>query len=567
MPIEFNYKNYIPICEGGEGLIYKYDNKIIKIYKPNVDIKLAKNKIKSLVKLNLPKEIIKPLDIVVDKNKKFIGYIMDEVVDSEEIKKLTNKKFITANNINTKDILKMLVRIKELIEILHKNNIYIGDLNDKNILFDKNFNVYFIDCDSWSIDNNKCVMYMDTFLDPLINGIDFNSETDTYSFSIIAWEALTRVHPFGGTYKIKPEMNIMERMKKGISIIDNDNIIIPKVAKSWRNFSPTLLKMFKEIYENKLRSMNNELEDMYNNLTYCNKDKEYYYSKFTTCPLCNITAKVVIKPLAQGTVEGFNIISTLNEILVKTVINAETYLSNDNYIIDINTNRKQEYEYGCKYYFTILSKIKDMQDKFIVNINDMYYNFEKKYKSNIQIDNDNIYYITKQNTLTQVKVSKFGNSIKKIDACGIDSYFEVNNDNYCIINNYFGKVVANINGSNIDLEYNSKIINYGIHFDSISKSCLVILENKANKFTTFVVDKDNNIVYKNEDIYYNCILSNICFNNNTIFIPIDGNIRGYSYTKAIYKDFKCGEINDNSKLIKKGSKFIIVNDNNIFIMQ
>jgi len=92
---------------------------------------------------------------------------MDKV-DGEEFKKLSNKKFVKANGITKKEILAMLDRLFDVLAELHKQGIYIGDLNDQNILFDKHYDISIIDCDSWSIDSEKCDVAMDLFKDPLL---------------------------------------------------------------------------------------------------------------------------------------------------------------------------------------------------------------------------------------------------------------------------------------------------------------------------------------------------------------------------------------------------------------
>ena len=201
------------LVEGGEGFIYenpKSNDELIKVFKPNVDLKSKERKVKNLKSKKLPSNVIGPTDIVTENNK-FVGYSMKKI-DGEEFKKLSNKKFVTSNNITNKDILDMLVDIKKVLDYLHTEDIYVGDLNEQNILFDSNFNTYFIDCDSWSIENDHCTVAMDLFKDPLLVNDGFNKETDTYAFSILAWKSLTRIHPFGGT--MNPDIDILERMKK-----------------------------------------------------------------------------------------------------------------------------------------------------------------------------------------------------------------------------------------------------------------------------------------------------------------------------------------------------------------
>lgn len=177
-------RNMTPMAEGGEGFIYEYGGDILKVYKKNVDIASKEKKITLLIQKNLPKEVVKPIQPVYNNHNSFIGYIMPKV-SGEEIRVLTNKKYLKANGIGTNDILKILVRIQEVVEQIHKAGVYIGDLNDQNILFDTKGNVFFIDCDSWSIGTEKCEVVMDLYRDPLMSGNDFSESTDLYAESIL----------------------------------------------------------------------------------------------------------------------------------------------------------------------------------------------------------------------------------------------------------------------------------------------------------------------------------------------------------------------------------------------
>lgn len=560
MSITFDCTNKTPLTEGGEGIIYEVNGQIIKIYKPVVNMKSKKNKVQMLINKSLPKEVISPKEIVVDRGGKFIGFSMDKV-KGEEFKKLTNKKFVTANNITTKDILAMLVKVQNVINELHKNGIYIGDLNDQNILFDKQFNIYFIDCDSWTVENEKCEVAMDLFKDPLLNSNDFNEKTDTYSFAVLAWKLLTRIHPFGGT--MNPDINIMERMKNGISVIDNPKVTIPKTIKSWRNLSPDLINGLKEIFENKSRELSDELCEMFNNLKFCDVDREYYYGKYSTCPLCDINAKVQTKPLSQGVMSGLKLFSILSANNIKMVMNENSYLDTNDFIVDIHSGRKVKYQYGVRYYFTFDGYlVEDFLDEFVIH-SEKEYRIEKKYKSQIIVEGNHIYYISRQNSFVDMTVLKLGNSIKNICKCSNTSYFEVKDGNYCIVNYYYGKLILNVNGRNTEVKYDSDIINYGIHYDDITSKWLLLFEDKSGKFKTYII-KNGEVDYETEQIKYNCQLSCPCISNSTLFIPVDGKIRGFAYAKSAFKDFECSIVNDGSRLIKKKNKFVIINDENIY---
>ena len=105
--------------------------------------------------------------------------------------------------------------------------------------------------------------------------------------------------------------------------------------------------------------------------------------------------------------------------------------------------------------------------------------------------------------------------------------------------------------------------NYGIHYDVKLDKWLIILENKSNSFRTIVAYKQG-ILFDDTRIKYACPLMNICIYNGTIFIPMDNSIRGYAYNKDAFKDFECSVVTNESRLIKVGKPFTIVNEENIY---
>lgn len=49
-------------------------------------------------------------------------------------------------------------------------------------------------------------------------------------------------------------------------------------------------------------------------------------------------------------------------------------------------------------------------------------------------------------------------------------------------------------------------------------------------------------------------------------MKIDGKIRRYSYKKSAFKDFECGVVSEESKMIKEKNKFVIVNFENVYVL-
>lgn len=561
MPIKFDTKTRTPLTEGGEGYIYEYNGKIIKTFKPHIDISAKERKVNALMKITLPDAVTRPIDTVLDMRGRFIGYCMERAV-GDEFKRFSNRKFVTANSITTKDILSMLVKVKTVLAEIHKQNIYIGDLNDQNILFDTAGNIYLIDCDSWTVGGDKCTVAMDMFKDPKLQADNFNTNTDNYAFMVLAWKSLTRVHPFGGT--VEPDMPILNRIAKGISVIGRDNVKLPRTTKEWKGFSPGLVSEFKSVFEAGVRTLSGNMEDMLVSLAQCKKDKEYYYSKFSSCPYCNSNAQVNKKPISQGSVGGLKMYAIYDGTNIKTVFNRYTYLDNNGYVH--NGSQVTGFFPLARYRYTKDGMVVLELADCVTFHNGKDYQIEKKYKSAIEVEGNKIYYISAKNTLTQLEIMPSGNGIKNICKVSNTAYFAVSGDNYCVVNYYTGKVIVNINGVNTAIDYDSDIVNYGIHRDEISGKWMIILEESKGGFSTFVIS-GGSVEYKTDAIKYDCQLNCPCIYNSNIFIPVDGKIRGYSYKKSAFKDFECGVVSEESKLIKERNRFVIVNLENVYYLE
>ena len=554
-----------PLAEGGEGILYEdsANNTIIKIYKDSVNKKEKQIKVDKLIKMSLPNNVIKPNELVFDRKNNFIGYVMNRV-KGEDFKKLSNKKYVQVNGINIKDITKMLLEIKNTLAELHKQNIIISDFNDNNILFDKNYNIYFIDVDSWSIDNIKCTVCMDSFKDPLLVGNDFSNLTDYYAYAILIFKTMTRIHPFGGT--MNPDINILDRMKKMISVIDNPKVTIPKTINKWNYISPKLIKELKDIFESKKRSLVSNLDDFYANLKLCSRHKDFYYSKFTTCPICNSNVKLVEKPQQVMGAGGIPFMLLFSKNDINTILNFNSYLNLANKIINRFTNKEVNFEKGKNIYFSKDGNIVYYISSNLIeiNFNNTKYEFDKTNKSNVIVKDNTIYYINKNNSLVELTITDKGNINRNIAKVSFNCYFEIKDkDNYFICNAYDNMLILNIDGHMVKLDEKYNIQNYGIHYDEATKRWLFIIEDNRGIFTTFVYDK-NIQKYKTDTIKYSTNIGNICFSNKIIFKPGDKIIRGFSYDKNVYKDFQCDIVNEDSKLIRENNKFIVINEKEIY---
>ena len=184
-----------------------------------------------------------------------LGYTMKKV-KGMPISILRDTEQVAELGITTKDVLEILITIGKGIEELHtKANIFIGDLNNRNILFDTQNNVYFLDFDGMGIDEIVPVFLTDGFIDPISQkNHTVSMKDDWYSFAIQAFYYLTFTHPFNGIYyainkEEKVNMPIPERMELRISLLGNHGIKPPTVAKSWDWMDKELKDAFLNIFE------------------------------------------------------------------------------------------------------------------------------------------------------------------------------------------------------------------------------------------------------------------------------------------------------------------------------
>ena len=71
-----------------------------------------------------------------------------------------------------------------------------------------------------------------------------------------------------------------------------------------------------------------------------------------SCSLCNANAKILIKPVSQGVMEGLNLTAVLKEQDIEAVLNEFSYIDKNQYVVDLRSGRKERFVSGKRYYFT-----------------------------------------------------------------------------------------------------------------------------------------------------------------------------------------------------------------------
>lgn len=574
-------KKYQFLTEGGEANIYVYDTDyLLKVFKDKVNLSLKESKVDLWLNSTVIDGFVSPVDKVYVEGI-FKSYILENVKNSEVIATFSKKNYIKLQNIDNKDLVGLMLDASKKLENLHKSGKVVGDISDRNILVklvNKLYQAYYIDCDSFGIGNLLADAYTETYTDPKAydksNNVIASKESDMYAFAILTFKLLTRLHPFKGTYEKNENLNTVERMKQKISVLGKHNIKVPNIIPSWKWISPELLNVMYEIFEKEKRDyLTNYLQELYDNMKYCNNHKNYYYSKYNECPLCNSDAKIKITPkvvIDDNDKSGLSIRVLLSNYNVNLLFDFDKYVDNNGYVIHILSKNKWKYSLNYRVEFS-----KD--GKYVFEIyNDMIviYNYEKRvkissfkraYKSNYKVRENHIYYIDEQFNLCKVQIVNSGVAKSNIMATYSNTLFEVEGkDNYFVAILYPKNMLIATKKGHVRLKYDGKINEYVIKYDKVSENWLFIYETNVGEHRTIVI-QNNKIVFDSNIYKYAAEpLSNICFANNTIFAPSNKKIVGINYSKNLVKNFDIKIVTEESQLKFEKGGFKIITDNKIY---
>lgn len=170
------------ISEGGEGCVYntsKSGGAVAKIY---FDKKLTihkQSKIDALIASGLSIEgVCFPTAHLYNSKGAFVGYLMPKA----DGKKLDVSVFKGERGMGRyfaswtrQDLVNLAISILTIIKKIHESGILIGDINGSNILVKSPTEVYFVDTDSFQINDYPCPVGTMEFTAPEIQGKNYNS--------------------------------------------------------------------------------------------------------------------------------------------------------------------------------------------------------------------------------------------------------------------------------------------------------------------------------------------------------------------------------------------------------
>lgn len=148
------------VAAGGEGIIYTTNTPYVaKIYKSKNNTRRKYEKIKLMLSKKIEcNGICYPIAALYNNKNEFVGYLMPKAQGKELQKSLFIKKLFIKNfpTWKKRDTVELCITILKKIKYLHDRNIIMGDINPANILVVSPKEVYFVDTDSYQIEDFPC---------------------------------------------------------------------------------------------------------------------------------------------------------------------------------------------------------------------------------------------------------------------------------------------------------------------------------------------------------------------------------------------------------------------------
>ena len=321
------YELHDKLGEGGQGAVYStnFDKVLVKLLNTK---KLSQNKkiefnkkMKFLRRLNLENiNVSLPIVLLANEHTGYIMELMDEMIPLSKLLVLEDGIDIKQWYLKTGGIkrrLTLLLKLAKIVNDLHSEGLAFGDISPANIFISENpeySEVQLIDCDNItpvSDIGNDWIFTADYAAPEMIREESgYNTLTDAWSFSIIAFQLMTLNHPFKGIIFEEIEVEQAdEKLANGSLpwIFDNDtsnestgNGVPPELV-----VSPKMMLLFQKTFAQSksidtratMQEWITVLETVLYSLQTCSNSEcstSFLYKKKNKCPFCDSKNKQFI---------------------------------------------------------------------------------------------------------------------------------------------------------------------------------------------------------------------------------------------------------------------------------
>ena len=200
-------KEFVVLGVGSEGVVYKYKNQAIKMFKSGLINNNKLQKIKLLHNMDL-EDFQLPKKLYLNKVYKPVAYSMD-YVDSDK----TVQCVLQSSRLSLRQKIVYLEKVEYLVKNAHYNNIVLNDLNLFNFLVDENDTVKVIDTDNFKVKEYESDISPSFFTDLYNNniGTKISENTDKFSLTLHFFKDLINIRDVD-EQKLLDDYNYIEEL-------------------------------------------------------------------------------------------------------------------------------------------------------------------------------------------------------------------------------------------------------------------------------------------------------------------------------------------------------------------
>ncbi len=562
------------LFEGGEAIIYAYDqDTVLKVFKdPNI-LPTKEKKVNAMLgKKSRNNLAVLPMDTVTIGGK-FVGYQMQKV-SGEPLHSFTKARFVRDQGFTNLDALRIATQLGHAIEDVHNAGFVIGDVSDNNFMasLDPGHQIHLIDTDSWGINGLQPDAYTETFTPPEAytgGHMKLTEETDNFGFAVLAFNILTRIHPFGGSYKKDPNMNTVDRMKKGLSLLGKHDIIYNDSLFNWNWMSPDLLKALLGIFEGGKRDViSAELDEQLAHSKLCKVHKLYYFDGYADCPICSGKAMLKkITPVVVTTAAGPQVVLVFSDPSVHIMLTKDSYFDTSGNIVYKPTGKsfarisraRMHFAAGGRYLVSMTNA-----KAIIRNCNDnTETEFDRMINSSYAVEGANVLYLDSSDQLHKLLLSSIGLQDQTLFQAS-NPLLSLNElGEHFVVNRYTDRIMVSYPGHDVEIPKVTRIREYAIKYDAITKTWLFIYERSNGSFRTMVFGEHGK-EYDDTSVRYTATpLSNIAYHNGTVYDPGIKAFTGTNLKKGASKIFQCDVVDETCMLKREDKCFYIIGDTTV----
>lgn len=236
------------VAEGGEGKVFAKGTTGYKIYHDAAKA-IPTGKMNELAQI-ADANVICPLKPIFSgkTSATHVGHTFRFVSDTWTLCQLFPRAFREREGLTHELALKLVRKMQDGVDAVHKAGILLVDLNEMNFLVSRDFATpFFIDVDSYQTQHYPATAIMPSVRDWQVQGTDFNEGSDWFSFAIVTFQMLVGIHPYKGKHPTLKGLE--ERMRGNVSVFSSE-VSVPKVCYPFDVIPEAYRQWYRAVFEN-----------------------------------------------------------------------------------------------------------------------------------------------------------------------------------------------------------------------------------------------------------------------------------------------------------------------------